>query len=98
MDAEPRLWVLYRGAERAGWKTVLGENRRKQCVVTLDRGALCSQKRPGARTGTRTGTLNYRDSVEGVRADLEGLPRTSYGYISVRANAPVSIETLRESA
>ena len=38
-----------------------------------------------------------RDECRGVRADLEGLPRTSYGYISVRANAPVSIETLRES-
>ena len=35
--------------------------------------------------------------MEEVRADLEGLPRTSYGYISVRANEPVSIETLRES-
>ena len=75
----------------------MGENRRKQCAGHAGPGALCSQNDPERVLVRDWNAFNYRDSVEGVRADLEGLPRTSYGYISVRANAPVSIETLRES-
>ena len=65
--------------------------------VTLDRGRFAVKNDPERVLVRDWNAFNYRDSVEGVRADLEGLPRTSYGYISVRANAPVSIETLRES-
>ena len=53
MDAEPRLRVLYCGAERTGYETVLGENRRKQREGHAELGALCSEKRPGECVGPK---------------------------------------------
>lgn len=72
----------------------IGENSVK---VTLNWGRYAVKNDPESVLVRNWSAFNYRDSVEEVRADLEGLPRTSYGYISVRANEPVSIETLRES-
>ena len=72
----------------------IGENSVK---VTLNWGRYAVKNDPESVLVRNWSAFNYRDSVEEVRADLEGLPRTSYGYISVRAHEPVSIETLRES-
>ena len=103
-DQQRRAWTQNRGfgCYTVGLNVLDGKQYwartgESNVQVTLDRGRFAVKNDPERVLVRGWNAFNYRDSVEGVRADLEGLPRTSYGYISVRANAPVSIETLRES-
>ena len=103
-DQQRRAWTQNRGfgCYTVGLNVLDGKQYwartgESNVQVTLDRGRFAVKNDPERVRVRGWNAFNYRDSVEGVRADLEGLPRTSYGYISVRANAPVSIETLRES-
>ena len=103
-DQQRRAWTQNRGfgCYTVGLNVLDGKQYwartgESNVQVTLDRGRFAVKNDPERVLVRDWNAFNYRDSVEGVRADLEGLPRTSYGYISVRANAPVSIETLRES-
>ena len=103
-DQQRRAWTQNRGfgCYTVGLNVLDGKQYwartgESNVQVTLDRGRFAVKNDPERVLVRDWNAVNYRDSVEGVRADLEGLPRTSYGYISVRANAPVSIETLRES-
>ena len=103
-DQQRRTWTQNRGfgCYTVGLNVLDGKQYwartgESNVQVTLDRGRFAVKNDPERVLVRDWNAFNYRDSVEGVRADLEGLPRTSYGYISVRANAPVSIETLRES-
>ena len=103
-DQQRRAWTQNRGfgCYTVGLNVLDGKQYwartgESNVQVTLDRGRFAVKNDPERVLVRDLNAFNYRDSVEGVRADLEGLPRTSYGYISVRANAPVSIETLRES-
>ena len=103
-DQQRRAWTQNRGfgCYTVGLNVLDGKQYwartgESNVQVTLDRGRFAVKNDPERVLVRDWNAFNYRDSVEGVRADLEGLPRTSYGYISVRAKAPVSIETLRES-
>ena len=103
-DQQRRAWTQNRGfgcytvgLNALDGKQYWARTGESNVQVTLDRGRFAVKNDPERVLVRDWNAFNYRDSVEGVRADLEGLPRTSYGYISVRANAPVSIETLRES-
>ena len=103
-DQQRRTWTQNRGfgCYTVGLNVLDGKQYwartgERNVQVTLARGRFAVKHDPERVLVRDWNAFNYRDSVEGVRADLEGLPRTSYGYISVRANAPVSIETLRES-